>query len=274
MGFPVTAKTDTNPMKIWLSKLWQAFLRRFRKATPPRPLPVIAREYFTAHADQMDGVVKATYAWHDPDLPDAHAFPDKGREAACQRCGRTRELVRHDDLPARCIALDASAAGEGDPYAGRHRYTSSTPWGKCLGCGCTREQNSDLDSPHPVRGTSDVARLLHNPHYGMKDCPNPVKLRTAKEVLARESELLNRLLVRSQKEVPRLVKKLGLSGETLAVLHHTHGCDPEAVTMALDAEHPDLAATVNSLMPDYELAMQRERERSRAAHKSEIVTVK
>lgn len=57
-----------------------------------------------------------------------------------------------------------------------------------------------------------------------------------------------------------------MSGETLAVLHHTHGYDPETVD--------GVVSVPPQIMADYHTAMETERDRSRAAIVREVVTVR
>lgn len=53
-------------------------------------------------------------------------------------------------------------------------------------------------------------------------------------------------------------REMGMSGETLAVLHHTHGYDPETVAGVVNMPPPQI-------LTDYYQAMETEKERSRAA---------
>lgn len=72
----------------------------------------ICSDYFAAHPDQMDGVKRATFAYHlNHREPGAHYFAGAWRDAACRWCGQTREGVRHDwyGSPPRCEARPASA---------------------------------------------------------------------------------------------------------------------------------------------------------------------
>lgn len=73
------------------------------------------------------------------------------------------------------------------------------------------------------------------------------------------------LLDRSEKDVPNLVAKLGMNGETLAILHHTHGYDPETVAR--------IVGVPTKILEDYRAAMETERAHSRAAQVKEIITV-
>ena len=101
----------TNQIYNWLKTKLRAgrcWLRRF--VTPPelaKPLRPIVEKYFEEHPDAKDGVMKAWYAYHAPhfrvkmELP-LHNFTNSQRESKCVWCGRSREMVRHDELDARC----------------------------------------------------------------------------------------------------------------------------------------------------------------------------
>ena len=161
----------------------------------------IAHEYFAAHPEARDEVMKAYHAYNVPHFrldPKAHNFPTALRESACQWCGRTREQVRWDELPPECAKRP------------------------------------------PVPEIEDV-------------------------ILGEERKTFA-LLARAEKEVPKLAAKLGMNGETLAVLHHTHGYDPETVASIVDVPPQMLA--------DYHAAMETERARSRAAQVKQIITVR
>ncbi len=86
------------------------------------------------------------------------------------------------------------------------------------------------------------------------------------DVIRGEEENFYALLARAEKDVPKLVAKLGLNGETLAVLYHTYGHDPETVAAFVDVPPKMLA--------DYHVAMETEKARSRASQKQTVVTVK
>ncbi len=62
----------------------------------------VAEDYLKTHPEAWEGIKKATYAYHNPNLPTAHVFYDKERTAPCELCGRTREDVRWDALPPQC----------------------------------------------------------------------------------------------------------------------------------------------------------------------------
>lgn len=198
-------KQKTNRIFNWLTTKLRAgrcWLRRF--ATPPKlekPLRLIADKYFEEHPDAKDGVLKAWYAYHAPHfrvIPEMplHNFTNGSRKSKCVWCGRSRELVRHDEQPAQC--------------------------GK-----------------RPV-------------------------IREIKDVLHEEAVQAFALAERAKTEVPKLVGKMGMTGETLAMLHHTYGHDPETVATVIDVPPQMLA--------DYHAAMETEKHRSRAAQKKTLIT--
>jgi hypothetical protein len=252
----------------WLTTKLRAgrcWLRRF--FTPPelaKPLRPIVTKYFDEHPESKDAVMKAAYAYHDDLWPDDHAprhrFGGPERTATCSQCGRSREQVRWDELQPECALPELTKA----EAVKMHRYTGAMPWAHCIHCGKSREENADLESPHPIRGTWDVARLLNNPHYGMKPCSDAKQLPEIKDVLKREEEKASALFKRAETDVPKLVAKMGMSGETLAVLHHTHGFSPEIVE--------GIIAVPPQVMVDYHAAMEKESSRSRAAQKKTVIT--
>ncbi len=68
--------------------------------------------YMAAHPDAWDAIEKATLAYHIPHFrlrAGSHDFAGLQREAECRWCGRSREMVRWDDLLATCAARPASA---------------------------------------------------------------------------------------------------------------------------------------------------------------------
>lgn len=73
------------------------------------------------------------------------------------------------------------------------------------------------------------------------------------------------LLQSAPLQVHRVTSKHGVTGESLAILHHTHGYDPETVACIIDI--PEDCIT------QYHIAMDVERERSRDSLKREQVMV-
>ena len=128
-----------------------------------------------------------------------------------------------------------------------HNFTSSQRWSKCVNCGRSREQvRYDELSPR---------------------CLNHIVPRDIKDVLREEEENFEQLSERAKKFVPKFIEKNKLNGNSLAILHHTHGVEPETVALVADVN-------ITPFMADYELAMEAERARSRASQKKEIIVVK
>jgi len=154
-------------------------------------------KYFQENPSAKDGVMKAFFAYHaESDFPRAHIFGSDSRESTCRYCGRSRELVRNDDLAPEC--------------------------------------QSRPEAPN-------IAGIIHN-----------------------EEHKAFQLLQKAGTEVPRLIANHGMSGETLAILHHTHGFDAETV----DAIIP----VPRSIMESYHSKMEEERERSRKAFKPKVIS--
>ena len=226
------------------------FVRICWPTTPEiaKPLRPLAEKYFDDHSEAKNGVMKAYYAWHDDiEAPYRHVFVGEERHSECRLCGRSREQVRYDDQPASCAVAEKAA-----DMNGVHRFGASAPWTRCIHCDQTREELDDWLQPK-LGG------------YGYKQCPK-YKATDIKGTLYAEEVKFLKLLERAEKEVPRIIKKLGgMSGETLAILHHTHGYDPETVD--------GVVPVPSHIMADYHTAMETERERSRAAIVRKVVTV-
>ena len=116
----------------------------------------------------------------------------------CFWCGRTRENVRWDDLPAECQS---------------------------------RPSDAELGISESLESEEKKAHAIHE---------------------------------KAKVHVPRLVTKMGMSGETLATLHHTHGYDPETVSGVVDVP-PEI-------MEAYNASMETERSRSRDAIVREVIS--
>jgi hypothetical protein len=160
----------------------------------------IATDYFQAHPETKDGVMKAYYAYHAPHFrldAKAHNFLGALKSSVCEWCKRTREDVRWDNLDPECASRPV------------------------------------------LQGIQEV-------------------------ILSEEAKAF--LLYESAKSIaPKVVEKLGLNGQTLAVLHHTHGCDPEIVASVIDVPA--------EILSDYYSAMELERFRSRSSQKKTVITV-
>jgi hypothetical protein len=73
--------------------------------TASSSLRPVVLQYLEDHPEAMDSVTKAYLAYHLPHFrldPRGHNFLNGSRDSACCWCGRTRDQVRHDDLPAGC----------------------------------------------------------------------------------------------------------------------------------------------------------------------------
>ena len=127
-----------------------------------------------------------------------------------------------------------------------HNFPTALRESACQWCGRTREQVRWDELPPECQKRPPVPEI--------------------EDVILGEERKAFALLARAEKEVPKLVTKLGMNGETLAVLHHTHGYDPETVASIVDVPPQMLA--------DYHAAMETERARSRAAQVKEVITVR
>lgn len=79
----------------------------FKKPRSPRSSKEVAVEYFENNENAKDEVMKAYYAYHAPhfrETEDGHNFRGVLRESRCEWCGRSREMVRWDDLPPQCLS--------------------------------------------------------------------------------------------------------------------------------------------------------------------------
>lgn len=215
-----------------------------------------ASEYFEDHPEARDSAIRASYAYHGLG---AHNFASSDRTALCSLCGRTREEVRWGEEPPQCI----------EPVR-PHRYNSGAPWAICRFCGVVRSEIGDILSNMPPAlnpdGTFNVGALLSSEYWGTKLCLDHQPSLDRKEVLRREGDKYDALLLRGKTLVPRVLQKHGLSGTTLLLLHDTHGIDPETVAGVVDVS-PEL-------MRSYHEEKERIREISRAAHKPEIIKIK
>lgn len=128
-----------------------------------------------------------------------------------------------------------------------HNFGSSQRESACHWCGRTREQVRWDELP--------------------PECAKRPPVPEIEDVILGEERKAFALLARAEKDVPKLLAKLGmLNGETMAILHHTYGYDPETVSGVVDV--PPV------MIMEYNEAMMREQARSRAAIKREIVMVR
>lgn len=128
-----------------------------------------------------------------------------------------------------------------------HNFSNTSRQSKCFWCSRTREE---------VRYDSLKGECTKRP---------PDADVNIADVILGEEQRFWTLIRRAETDVPKLVTKMGLSGETLAILHHTYGYDPECVGSVMEV--PEL------LIKDYNYAMDRERALSKSAHVKEIITV-
>lgn len=165
----------------------------------------IIKQYFADNPADMEGVRRATFAYHlNHRDRDAHYFSGSWRTAECRWCDRTREEVRWDGLPPQC--------------------TRRPQWA-----------DESIES-----------------------------------VIAREEALFEKVLARARKLASE-IDIASLTGESLAVLHHTHGVDPTMLETALmEAGKPPLAQECHDA---YQRVMAVERARSKAAQQKIVITV-
>jgi alanyl-tRNA synthetase len=80
------------------------------------------------------------------------------------------------------------------------------------------------------------------------------------------------LLKRAEHDIPMFVSRHGMSGKTLAVLHHTHGYDLDTVAGVMGSEPSPQRVFSAEILREYEAAMEMEQTRSRDAQKREVIT--
>jgi hypothetical protein len=127
---------------------------------------------------------------------------------------------------------------------GAHYFSSSLRQSKCFWCGRSREQVRYDDLP---------------PECAKHEEPSDI----AAIILKGEFAAI-KLLDSAESFIPRFFEENTITGESLAVLHHTHGFDFETIC--------GVEPKAELMHADYELFMNAERARSRAAQKkAEIV---
>lgn len=147
----------------------------------------IGIRYFEENPEDKDDVIKAYYAWHaEEHEPNAHKFFSDSRNSPCILCGRTREQVRYDKLPAQCQSYRAI----------------------------------------------DIKRTIQE----------------------EENKYLE-LLERGKKDIPKIIRKRGLNGKTLSMMHHTLGYDPEVVANYFEIDE--------KLYNEYTIEMEQHKEDSK-----------
>lgn len=129
---------------------------------------------------------------------------------------------------------------------GAHNFHSSSPTCECFWCGRTRRDVRWDDLPPECQAR-----------------PSDADIGIA-EVLENEEAKAHAIYEKAKTHVPRLVRKMGMSGETLATLHQTYGYDPETVSGVVDVPPEILAA--------YHASMEVERDRSRKAIVRKVIS--
>jgi hypothetical protein len=168
--------------------------------------------HFKNQPEQFDHVKKATFAWFNLRVANAHFFEESHfekdpqvcateyRNDKCNWCGGTREEVRHDELPYYC------------------------------------EKAPDM--------IEHIKKTLHS-----------------------EEEKALKLISRAEKEVPKIIDKMGMSGKTLMYMHETHGFVIEIVEALMYISEKDKA--------EYELEFEKKQNKSRIDRqiKKKVVTM-
>lgn len=124
-----------------------------------------------------------------------------------------------------------------------HNFTNSSRASVCQWCGRSREDVrwDDIDP----------------------QCQSRPLLKSVEDVILEEECKAFSLLEKASIHIPKIVSKLGLSGETLAVLHHTHGYDPETVAGCVDLSSENIK--------DYHEHMENQRNQSRQSRTVEVI---
>src|SRR3990167_8130473 len=131
-----------------------------------------------------------------------------------------------------------------------HHYEHKNGKTKCWICG------DDWYSNNPKRCPGFQ-------HTGAEDMPAKIN-----RVLVDEYWLYMKTIAKYERMVRSEHKDwLKLTGEKIAVLHHTHGCGVEELEWILDSSIP------RQLRMDYESVMETERSRSRSAQVKQVIAV-
>lgn len=117
---------------------------------------------------------------------------------------------------------------------------------KCIYCGRTREQVRWDELPHT--------------------CDPNIEICTEK-ILFDEEKQYFQLLEKAKIHIPQLLDKMGVSGETLSILHHTYGYDLETSLDFIDSVYHD------TLSREYEHFMQLERARSKSKQIKTVIKI-
>jgi alanyl-tRNA synthetase len=87
------------------------------------------------------------------------------------------------------------------------------------------------------------------------ECSARPELPDIETVIHNEEAMFNALIQKGKEFIPKFIKKHGMSGESLAILHHTHGYDPETVISVVEFDEREH-------LPGYEAAMAEHRRKS------------
>ena len=137
-----------------------------------------------------------------------------------------------------------------------HSFTNSSPDSKCIWCGQTREGvrwNWYGLTPKCTRRPNEADTFV-----GIED------------VLNNEETRFGKLLTKAE-EIAKELDPSALTGEQLAIFHHTHGIDPSMLESALMIF--DKGKISQELHGAYEIEMQKEVDRSRKAQKKTVISV-
>jgi hypothetical protein len=137
-----------------------------------------------------------------------------------------------------------------------HSFTNSCKDSKCIWCGQTREGvrwNYYGLTPKCTRRPNEADTFV-----GIED------------VLNSEETRFGKLLTKAE-EIAKELDPLALTGEQLAIFHHTHGIDPSMLESALMVF--DKGKISQELHDVYELEMQKEVDRSRKTQKKTVISV-
>lgn len=123
---------------------------------------------------------------------------------------------KHPEARASIIAAGRRSEGGEDAQAhqGLHQFTGSAPWAKCIYCGITREMTTSQKCAK-YKSPADICA-----------------------VIKKEEELFEKTLERARKIATTLNMET-ITGEELAVLHHTHGIDPSMLEVAMVRVFPE-----------------------------------
>lgn len=128
---------------------------------------------------------------------------------------------------------------------GGHYFLSSLRESACHWCGRTREDVRYDDLPGP--------------------CENHQYPPDIKGIITGEEQRYFNLLKKGKEFIPKFISKYGMSGESLAVLHNTHGYDIETVGGIVEVPR--------DMVSEYDAVMERERSKSRACQVKKLIHV-